>query len=177
VRRHPVLTPIVLVFVLVLGACGDPAGEPAPTAPQETPGEAPAPGETVTTAAPMVPSPGDQPGGFPTAQCLDIVFAVAEAMSLGAMSAGDPFEVVRSLEAVAAVVPPAVAADVQLLAGAYAAYMTALEDAGVDFEDPAWYASPEAQQQIQAATAAFEASGAIEAAERIGDYIDEVCEG
>ena len=162
VRR---LSVVVILVTLVAAACGDDSAEPPTTAP-----------DTQTTGAtqPTAPTPG--PGGFSPSECIELSMALAGAASMG--FTGDETDIDAFVEAfrrMADVAPAEISADFVLVAEGYAAFARALADAGVDLTDPEALASAEAQAAFFAALEAFEASGAEEASDRIGTYMDAVC--
>jgi hypothetical protein len=170
---------LALTFVLIVAACGDSSdGLTSPTSPPTETTATIAAGATTTTApgVPTMPAGGDS-GALPPARCLEIGLALSQAASMGMFGSGSFEDSVLALEAMAGVAPPEIAADFALMASALDEFFRALTAAGIDMSDPSTMASPEAQQAYQDAAEGLEASGADAAADRIGDYLEEVCEG
>jgi hypothetical protein len=156
---------LTLIVALLAAACGDDA-EPAP-------GQAP--GTTAPAGqAPTVPGTVT-PGGLPSSQCIELSMALSQAATMGMMGSGDIEDAAGALRAMASAAPREFSADFMILASALEEFFRAVADAGVDFADPSTYTSPQAQQALADASDAFEASGADEASDRIGDYLESVC--
>jgi hypothetical protein len=160
---------LTLVVALLAVACGDDAG-PATSIPGLDP---------VTTAPAYMPptSPGgtDAPGGMPSSECIELSMALSQAAAMGMTESGDLEDSVAALQAMASAAPPQIAADFMIVAAALAEFAQTLAEAGIDFTDPSTYSSPQAQQALEEASDAFDASGIEEASERISDYLDDVC--
>jgi hypothetical protein len=129
---------------------------------------------TTTTTAGQTNTGTD---GAPSADCLQLTTTLSEAATLGLGSpAGDATDTVQALQDMAAVAPAEIADDLSVLAGAYGEFLSALEDAGVDFADPSTFTSPEAQAALAAASQTLDAAGVAEASANISAYIDSVCD-
>lgn len=162
-----------LLIVLLLAACG---GSATPDA--DDPGDTDDPTTTTTATVDDDDDTDDgQTSGLPAGECLSIGVALSQAASLGMLGqSGDVTDAADSLSSMAGAAPAEIADDFEILAEAYAAFAAALEDAGVDFNDPGSLSSPEAQAALAAAGEAFAAPEVEEASNNISDYMDEVCE-
>lgn len=156
------------VVVLMLVACGG-----ASDSSEETTTTAPVASTTATTAG----ETNTGTDGLPSADCLQLSTALSQASTLGLGPASvDPTDTAQAFENMAAVAPSEIADDLEVLAAAYAEFMAALEDAGVDFADPSTYSTPEAQAALVEATQALDSAGVAEASANIAAYVDSVCD-
>lgn len=115
--------------------------------------------------------------GLPSADCLQLSSSLSAASNLGlGPVSGDATDAVQALQNMASVAPAEVADDFEVLAAAYAEFLNALEEAGVDFADPSTFSSPEAQAAMAAAAESLSAAEVAEASENISAYIDSVCD-
>jgi len=117
----------------------------------------------------------DDAGGIPNEDCLDAALALSNAAG-GALT-GDPGDVDASIDALRRMgdaAPDDLQDDFETLADALERYFKRLQDAGVDFSDPATFSDPEVAAEL--AEAAEELAGAEEASTSISGYMGELCD-
>ena len=131
-------TALVLATALLLAACGggddDDAGSDAGTTAATPPVAAPAaPGAGGSSAS---SGGGANLGFFASAECRNTTLAMAQAMSsfaapTGSTAGEDPFaELAASLDAASDAAPDNIKSDLATIAAGFAAFATAIEDAG-----------------------------------------------
>lgn len=154
------IIPLVLVVAVALAACG---GDSTPTGSSDD-------GTTDNPPAGSV---------FTAAECASAALAMAAAASggFGGSQSGDGSveDSVATLNRMADGAPAEIKDDIKTLAAATAAYLKALKDAGVDLTNPATLTDPSKAQAVGAAAAAYQASGAQAAADRVETYFDQKC--
>jgi hypothetical protein len=97
----------------------------------------------------------------------------------GTGSAGDDLEAAAEVfQNAAANAPSEIRADMQVLANAFAGFYAALEDAGVDFSNPASFAtlSPDAQLRLQTALESLDSPELQQASDNLDAWFTENCE-
>lgn len=165
-----------LLIALVLAACG---GSGTPDADDLGTDDQ----TTTTTATTASVEDDDETGndtttGLPSGQCISLSMALSQAAGLGMLGqGGEPGDAADSLMALAEAAPAELADDFEVMAAAFAEFAATLEDAGVDFNDPATLSSSEGQAAIIAAGEAFSSPEVQEASENMSAYLEEVCEG
>ena len=165
---RPRILAVVLAVALVVAACGD-----------DDVGQTTTTTTTTTTTATETTPPTDDGDftGLPSAQCLDIFMAMAEAASVtfgGDVSDLDAF--VQTWQSMAAAVPAEIRADFQVIADAFTAFATAMADAGIDLSDPNALESAEALAAYFAALEAFDTEAFERASDNIDAYLTAACE-
>jgi hypothetical protein len=166
---------LFLLIALLLAACG---GSATPDVDDSGDGDDQA---TTTTTSADVDADDDsdtgQTTGLPTGECLSIGMALSQAASMGMLGqTGDVTDSADALAAMSGAAPAEIADDFEVLAEAYSAFAAALEDAGVDFNDPASLSSPEAQAALATAGEAFASADVEEASANVSEYMEEVCD-
>jgi hypothetical protein len=115
--------------------------------------------------------------GTISANCVAGALALADAIS-GATSTAVPLETtLTTLREITKNAASAIKADVELVASAIKAFHQDMRDAGLDPANPAVQNDPQAAQAAGRAAAAFQATGAPSAVQRIGAYFDTLCPG
>lgn len=167
---------LTVLIALLAVACGDDAGTGIPEGETPPPTAPSAPDESAPTGPGGEPStgiPSDIPGS--TSQCVELGMALSHAGSMGLTGTGTIADSITALQAMASAAPPQVAADLLLVADAFAELSQILAAAGVDLADPSTLSSPAAQQAMQDASDVFDAAGVDEAGERLHDYLSDIC--
>jgi hypothetical protein len=165
---------LFLLIALLLAACG---GSTTPDV--DDSGDSDDQATTTTTSAAVEDDDTDtgQTTGLPTGECLSIGMALSQAASMGMLGQnGDVTDAADALAAMSGAAPAEIADDFEVLAEAYSAFAAALEDAGVDFNDPASLSSPEAQAALATAGEAFASAEVEEASANVSAYMEEVCD-
>lgn len=168
---HHRLLAAVLAAMLLLSACGDDgssdqSGDGQSTTEQESDG---------TTG-----DGGDLAAAF-TGDCSDAVNAFTEAVtSVGAAfvpgQEADLSDAATYLDEVADAAPDEISGDFQILADAFAEFAQALEDAGIDFSDPATFQDPEAIAALEQVDDAFDDAAVSEASDNIDAWFQDNCD-
>jgi len=167
------VTIVVAVMALVLAVAGWGGSEESSATTDtavvtETTGEETTTEETTTTDA----TETDITGGLPSADCLQLISALASLGSAFVAPGGDTTDTSQFFDQFEA--PEEIRADFQVLAEAYAAYAAAIQDVGLEAGQ-----TPTADQlqQYQEALSQVDQRGVDAASERIGTWASTNCSG
>ena len=141
----------------------------------DTGGEAP---ETPVESQEPAEDEGALEEAFDNKDCMKIAGAMSGVM--GGMGAGGDIgnkfdEAISGLRRAGDFAPEEVQDDFAVFADAMAEYLTILKEAGIDFNNPGSFSTPEAQKAVQKATAVLEAPEVKEAQQNIDRVMTDLC--
>ena len=121
----------------------------------------------------------DVPEGFAQKDCLEVAKAMAGAAG-GGMSGNmdaDFDKAIEGLRRAGEAAPTELRDDFTVFGDAMAKYFELLQDAGIDFNDPSSFSSPQAQKAVKQGTALLEDPKVEQARKNIDEGMRKVCKG
>lgn len=121
----------------------------------------------------------DVPEGFARKDCAELAKAMAGAAGAG-MSGNmdiDFDKAIEGLRRAGDAAPEELRDDFTVFGDAMAEYFELLRDAGIDFNDPSSFSSPQAQKAVQKGTALLQDPKVEQARKNIDKGMREICEG
>ena len=169
------LAALFVASALLLAACGDDGGSSS-----ENPAEqgSDGGGDVDQAAGDGDDGPQSDLDGYFSGDCQEAVAAFNSALvSAGSplAGAGTPDDAVDSLDAVAEAAPDEIKDDFAVLTDAYGEFAQALADAGIDFEDPSSFSTPEAIAALQSLEDTFDEDELDQASNEIEAWFDANC--
>lgn len=144
-----------------------------------------APQEITETGADATEAPAEEmpeedsdpgAGALNRQECLKVAEGMSGAM--GGMGAGPNVDFDQAIEGIRRAgdfAPEEVRDDFDVFADAMAEYLTILQDANIDFNDPASFSTPAAQKAVKKATAVLQAPEVMQAQQNIDRAMTDLC--
>lgn len=110
-------------------------------------------------------------------ECFEAAQAMAAAFSGGIGGTFEPGEIADAFDKLGAVAPSEIADDLGLVGDTMSEFYGALEDAGVDFNDPETFSDPDLAQVIIEAGESLDTDAFNEALEDVDAWFNENCPG
>ena len=169
------LAALFIALALLLAACGDDGGSSSQTTADQGPDGG---GDADQATGDGVDGPQSELDGYFTGDCREAVAAFNSALASAGSpltGGGTPEDAAESLDAVAEAAPDEIKDDFAVLADAYGDFAQSLADAGIDFEDPSSFGTPEAIAALQSLGERFNEAEVEQASDEIEAWFESNC--